>query len=57
MNAFLWTFVILGVGEAATTVYHALKGTVPERTASGMAWNAAIMLALAMWAFWLLAHQ
>lgn len=56
MTAFLWTFVILGVGEAAATAYHALKGTVPERTAAGMAWNAAIMLALAMWAFWLLAR-
>ena len=54
MTAFLWVMVVLGVLEAAGTAYHGLIGKVPARTASGMAWNAAIMLALAMWAFWLL---
>lgn len=55
MSAFLWLVVALGVGEMAVTIYYGLVGKVPERTAKGMAFNAALMLALAMWAFWLLA--
>lgn len=54
MNAFLWTIVVIGVLELVVTLQHAMQGEVPERTPSGMAWNGALMFALAMWAFWLL---
>lgn len=57
MTVFLWVMVVLGVGEVGTTAYYGLVGRVPPRTAGSMAWNAVLMLALGMWAFWLLAHQ
>lgn len=49
--------VVLGVGEVGSTAYYALSRKVPARTPGGMAWNAVLMLALGMWAFWLLARQ
>lgn len=57
MIAFLWTITILGVLEMAGTLWVVLDGKVPERTPGGVAINAVAMFSLAMWAFWLLAHQ
>lgn len=54
MTQFLWAMALLGVCEMALAIYYSLKGEVPERTASGLACNAAIMFGLGMWAFWLL---
>lgn len=55
MKAYLWTMVVLGLFEVPWTAYYMLKGKVPERTPQSMAVNVIVMLALALWAFWLLA--
>lgn len=53
MKALLWTLVVLGFTELIVTTYFGLIGKVPERSAAGMAWNAALVAVMAAWALWL----
>lgn len=56
MAVFLWIMVVLSALEVIGTMRWALKGEVPKRTRAGMIFNAAVMMTLGGWAFWLLAR-